>query len=288
MMPPLNVKGFHSFDPWQIEVISNIDKNISTIVCAPTSAGKTVLSGYVGTKGKSLILCPTDPLAWQMASYYGGILDKDVPIITNTYMTIPKRDLMVELINESDTLVATPEALVDLLPLINISYDWIVFDEIHMIGKPEGSAMETIAKIFNKASFLALSATIGNVDMITQWFKSLNPNRNIANINCNKRFFNLQRYYYNPKSKENDTKENIFVTTIRPGCVDTGMYDNPIVQEAIKIAADEYNCDWRTHGARLAPPISVGQAILFALTTPAHLISINLVAKVHSNNPPQY
>ena len=205
MMPPLNVKGFHSFDPWQIEVINNIDKNISTIVCAPTSAGKTVLSGYTGTKGKTLILCPTDPLAWQMASYYGGILDSDVPIITNTYMSIPERDLMVELINESKTFVATPEVFVDLLPLISVQYDWIVFDEIHMIGKPEGSAMEIIAKMFPKSSFLALSATIGNVDTITKWFKSLNPNRDIANINCDKRFFNLQRYYYNPIiNKEND------------------------------------------------------------------------------------
>jgi superfamily II RNA helicase len=91
-MPPLNTKGFQKFDPWQIDVINNIDNKISTIVSAPTSAGKTVLSGYATTKGRTLIIVPTDALAWQVASYVGGILNIDVPIITKTYQSIPKRD----------------------------------------------------------------------------------------------------------------------------------------------------------------------------------------------------
>ncbi|RLE39439.1 hypothetical protein DRJ17_00635 [Candidatus Woesearchaeota archaeon] len=74
-------------------------------------------------------------------------------------------------------------------------------------------------------------------------------------------------------------KENIFVTTIRPGGVDTGMYDNPVVQEAVKDAADEYQCDWRNKGIRLAPPTAVGEAINYVFTTPAHIPSLNLVAK---------
>lgn len=73
-------------------------------------------------------------------------------------------------------------------------------------------------------------------------------------------------------------KDNIYVTTIRPGAVDTGMYDNPIVQEAVKAAAAEYQCDWRK-GIRLAPPTSVGEAVNFIFTTPAHIPSLNLVAK---------
>lgn len=35
-------------------------------------------------------------------------------------------------------------------------------------------------------------------------------------------------------------KDNIFVTTVRPGGVDTGMYDNTKVQEAVKMISDEY------------------------------------------------
>jgi len=73
-------------------------------------------------------------------------------------------------------------------------------------------------------------------------------------------------------------KENVFITTIRPGAIDTGMYDNPIVQNAVKVISDEYEGIWREH-ITLAPPTSVGEAIKFVLTTPAHIPSINLVAK---------
>lgn len=74
-------------------------------------------------------------------------------------------------------------------------------------------------------------------------------------------------------------KDNIFVTTIRPGGVDTGMYDALSVQEAVKYAADEYFCDWRNEGIRLAPPTSIGEAVNYVFTTPAHIQSLNLVAK---------
>lgn len=73
-------------------------------------------------------------------------------------------------------------------------------------------------------------------------------------------------------------KENTFITTVRPGAIDTGMYDSPIVQEAIKDISDEYNGIWRKQ-ITLAPPTSVGEAIKFIFTTPAHIPSLNLVAK---------
>ena len=197
-MPPLNMKGFHKFDPWQVNVIRNIDDNKSTIVSAPTSAGKTVLSGYATIKGNTLIVMPTDALVWQMASYVGGILNIDVPIVTQTFQSIPKRDELVEKLNKSRVFVGTAEAIVDFLPFITIKFDWIIFDEIHMIGKDEGSSMEIIAKIYNDVPFLALSATIGNIDEITSWFQKLNVERVVTNIVCDKRFFNLQKFYYNP------------------------------------------------------------------------------------------
>jgi len=74
-------------------------------------------------------------------------------------------------------------------------------------------------------------------------------------------------------------KDKIYLTTVRPGGVDTGLYDNPTVQEAIKRVSDEYGCDWRTNGIRLAPPTSVGEAIRYVFTTAAHIPSINIVSK---------
>lgn len=196
-MPPLNIKGFQNFDPWQIDVIKNIDNKISTLVSAPTSAGKSVLSSYATIKGKTLIVVPTDALAWQMASYIGGVLNTDIPILTSTYQSIPTRDKMIELLNSTRAFVGTADTVVDYLPFITTKFDWIIFDEIHMIGKPEGSCMETIIKVYNDVPFLALSATIGNIDSLTTWFRSINMKRNVVSVVCDKRFFNLQRFYYN-------------------------------------------------------------------------------------------
>ncbi len=200
-MPPLNEKKFRKFDDWQENVIHNIDNNISTILTAPTSAGKSVLAGYTVTKGKTLYIVPTDALAWQVASYLSGILNSDVPIITLTYQTIPRRDEFVKLLNVSNAIVGTADSILDFLPLIKTDFKWVIYDEVHMIGKNEGFAMEIIEKILHDVPFLALSATIGNVEQLENWFRQINTGP-IESIRCNKRFFNLQKYYYDGKDNE--------------------------------------------------------------------------------------
>jgi hypothetical protein len=195
-MPPLNIKGFRKLDPWQIEVIKNIDEGVSTIVNAPTSAGKTVLSGYTITKGNILSIVPTDALAWQTSAYFGNITGMNVPILTATYQTFPKRYEMIDCLNKSNVIVGTADTIVKYLPYIKTKFDWVIFDEIHMIGKPEGSAMEQIAKYLTNVPILALSATIGNTDELISWFQKISPEQPIKKVLCTKRFFNLQRYYY--------------------------------------------------------------------------------------------
>lgn len=74
-------------------------------------------------------------------------------------------------------------------------------------------------------------------------------------------------------------KEKIYITDIRPGGVDTGMYDNPVVQKAVLEVDKEYGNYWNKTAIRLAPPISVGYAINTILSSPAHITSLNLVAK---------
>ena len=202
-MPPLNNKGFVKLDEWQIQVIHNIDNNISTVINAPTSAGKSVLSAYTTTKGNILFVVPTDALVWQMSSYIGNILNTNIPILTETYQTIPNRNEMITLLNNSSAIVGTPNIIVDFLPFINNNFKWIVFDEVHMIGKEEGYAMEYIMKLLSHVNFLALSATISNTDEIIDWIKKIkNPECKIDKIICNKRFFNLQKYYYSEINNE--------------------------------------------------------------------------------------
>ena len=197
-MPPLNNKGFHKFDDWQIKVINNIDNNISTLLSIPTSGGKSIISGYVTCKGRTLFIVPTDALAWQVASYIGYLSNSDVPIITLTYQSIPRRNEFITRLNLANAIVGTSELILDYLPFINNNFSWVVFDEIHMIGSTIGAGMESIAKVLSHVPFLALSATIGNPEELKSWFESLN-NIPVDYISCTKRFFNLQKYYFDDK-----------------------------------------------------------------------------------------
>lgn len=73
-------------------------------------------------------------------------------------------------------------------------------------------------------------------------------------------------------------RHNIFVTTIRPGAIDTGMYDGRVVRKAVCEISDQYDGRYREHFC-LAPPSAVGQAVALAFTAPCHFPSINLVAR---------
>jgi len=195
-MPPLNVNGFKKFDQWQIDVVKNIDANITSVINAPTSAGKSVLSGYAALKGRTLIVVPTNALAWQMSAYIGHVIGSNVPILTTTYQTNPCRDDMIDILNKADSIIGTAESIIDYLPFIKINFKWMIFDEVHMIGKIEGSGMENIIKLIPNIPILALSATIGNTDEIVDWLKTISPDQAIEKVICTKRFFNLQRFYY--------------------------------------------------------------------------------------------
>ena len=82
-----------------------------------------------------------------------------------------------------------------LLFLANLTSNWVIFDEIHMMGKNEGSSMEHIARLYSNKKFLALSATIGNIDELKGWFEKIGHDT-VSVVQCEKRFFNLQRFAY--------------------------------------------------------------------------------------------
>jgi hypothetical protein len=103
---------------------------------------------------------------------------------------------MIELLNKAEAIIGTAETIIDYLPFMKINFKWMIFDEVHMIGKLEGSGMEHIIKLIPNIPILALSATIGNTDEIVQWLKTISPEQPIQKIICTKRFFNLQRFYY--------------------------------------------------------------------------------------------
>ncbi|OHA00064.1 MAG: hypothetical protein A3C07_05275 [Candidatus Sungbacteria bacterium RIFCSPHIGHO2_02_FULL_47_11] len=74
-------------------------------------------------------------------------------------------------------------------------------------------------------------------------------------------------------------KDKIFVTDVRPGIVDTGMYDSEVVQETVGMMGKNYGYDYSKTNIFCAPPSSVGKTIVSALTSEAHILSINMVAR---------
>ena len=82
--------------------------------------------------------------------------------------------------------------------------------------------------------------------------------------------------------------ERIYITDVRPGAVDTGLYDPEEVRRAVIDIAASYGYDWsaredhwsaRLGGLRLVSPSAVAEAIVMALASTGHITSINLVAQ---------
>lgn len=74
-------------------------------------------------------------------------------------------------------------------------------------------------------------------------------------------------------------KYNVFVSEVNPGAVDTGFYDPPPVQEAVRIIGRDFGYDYTDRAVPQIPPTAVGDAVLLCLTSAAHVLSINAVAR---------
>ena len=197
-MPPLNEKGFVRLDDFQRDVITNIRNKRSMIVKAPTSAGKSILTSYLFSHTpdvKVLFVVPTDILAWQIAAMIGKTLDRDIPLATSTYQSNTALSEMLALIETSGIFVGTPSTIMDFLPLIKTKFDWVVIDEIHLIGSEKCKEMEPIIKFASDCNIMGLSATIGNITFLRDWFIKVG-HADVDVIECNKRFFNQQRFFY--------------------------------------------------------------------------------------------
>ena len=97
-----------------------------------------------------LIIVPTTPLAWQLDAYATEGYGEDIPILTKSYKSIPKRDELLDLLLRRKAVVGTAETILDYLPLLvgkGVQYDAVlIVDEIHMLGNSDCSDMELILK----------------------------------------------------------------------------------------------------------------------------------------------
>ena len=122
-------------------------------------------------------------MAWQLDAYVTEVYGEDIPIVTKTYKSIPRRDDLLDLISRRKGLVGTADSVLDILPLLvkkNINFDAVIVDEIHMLGDSECSDMEIILKYLMgkqfKPQILCLSATIGNVEYLRDWIDRISFN----------------------------------------------------------------------------------------------------------------
>jgi superfamily II RNA helicase len=181
-LPPLdfynNIK--FSLDDWQIEVLKYIKSDFSVLVTAPTSSGKTILSTYFATIGKTVLyVVPSKPLAFQVASIFHSIAGEGIAIFVDDFSYYPSNDIRV--------VVGTPYEIENkfyALPELDIA----VFDEIHNINSDCGACYERIIK-WHTGNFLALSATIQNPEIVLDWLNSLVKGRIVKLVSYKKKIY---------------------------------------------------------------------------------------------------
>jgi hypothetical protein len=213
LLPPLNIweKKENKLEDWQLEVFKNMKIKKSILVKAPTSSGKSFIGmGAAVIHRVIAYICPADPVVYQVGSHFTKMGYKVHYLCSNI-----EYNSFTEKVN---VFLGTPEIFEKMLYKINIKFDYAVFDEIHGLNKiDDGHIYENLIKLID-CPFIALSATIKNINKLHEIFKKINPNKEIKLIEYNKRFINQQRWLWkNNKLIElhplasinlNDIKEN--------------------------------------------------------------------------------
>ena len=238
--PPADNKGFTKLDPWQKLYLDMIEVKKNIIVLAKTSAGKSVLASEIFANGKinAIVCVPTDPLCWQSASMIGNITKLDIPIVTQTYQSEFERDELIKKIEKTGIVVGTPQYLNDILPFIKINFSVLLIDEIHMMGKEISCEMELLCKVYCNIQTIVLSATIGNVDELQQWFYKIGY-KEMNIITCDKRFITLQKFFFN-KSNELERihpLSSISIEDVKDGKILTRTFE-PTLPDILILAND--------------------------------------------------
>ena len=192
MLPPLDYwkQSEKKFEDWQIQTIGHVNKNESVIVKAPTSSGKSFIAMSAGIFHKKILyVCPAKPVVYQVGANFIHMGYKVHFLVDNhSHHSYDSK---------TNIFIGTPEEIENNIFNIGNDFDYAVFDEIHNLNKEDdGDIYENIIKLIN-CNFLALSATIQNIDFLKKTFEKINPEKKINYIEYNKRFINQQRWRWN-------------------------------------------------------------------------------------------
>ena len=189
LLPPLDFwdQGDFKLDKWQEECIKMIYHNKSILVKAPTSSGKTFVAMATGIIHKKILyICPAKPIAYQVGSKFIKMGYK-VHFYLENHNNFSYDD-------STNIFIGTPDCIEDNLYKINPNFDYVVYDEIHMIDKYK--SYENLIRCFD-CNFIALSATIENIDYLKDIFQNIHLDKKIEYIEYKTKFMNQQRWILN-------------------------------------------------------------------------------------------
>ena len=132
-------------------------------------------------------MCPAKPIAYQVGAHFSSMGYKVHYLVDNL--------CHLSYDDKTNIFVGVPETIEDNLYKIGTTFDYAVFDEIHNLNKEDdGHIYENIIKLI-RCPFLALSATIGNIDFLQGIFYKIH-NKDIHYVEYTKRFINQQKMIY--------------------------------------------------------------------------------------------
>ena len=152
------------------------------LVCTPTASGKTLiaelaaLKSIIGGNGKAIYIVPLKALASEKYKDFKKRYDG----IAKVALSIGDIDSSDSYLVDYDLIITTSEKLDSLIrhhaPWLSL-ISTIIVDEIHLLNDPgRGPTLEILITILRqllkKAQIIALSATIGNPEELSEWLKA--------------------------------------------------------------------------------------------------------------------
>jgi len=195
LLPPLNIweKKENRLEEWQLKTFKHIKHSKSVLVRAPTSSGKSFIGmGAAVIHNVIAYICPADPVVYQVGAHFIKMGYKVHYLVDNLeYKSYT---------DKTNIFLGTPKLFEKMIYKMNIKFDYAVFDEIHGLNKEDdGNIYENLIKLID-CPFIALSATVKNIDKLYDIFKKINPNKEIELIEYNNRFINQQRWIWKNNS----------------------------------------------------------------------------------------
>lgn len=235
---PFRFRGLE-LDEFQKQAIWYLQRNTSTLVCAPTGTGKTLIADYLvditlKQEKRVIFTAPIKALVNQKYQEFSRRFGRErVGIVTGDVSENKHASLVVMTTEVYRNMLLRGEPHPDI--------QWVIFDEIHYLDHPERGTVweEAIMLVPRSVGILGLSATIPNAQEIAAWIETVH--RPIAVVSHTKRAVPLAHLYFNERtqavtrdellstmlSESFDAKggtlqfDNALFSRIRPGDIDS-------------------------------------------------------------------